>query len=124
MSSNNNYDDLKIQRVLQIMRHDDAVTFYMSQNQEVNAAHSIALLLDRLDLKDTDTEMLKIRREITLENYDMIPSIMISRAYRTYQQFLNATIYKDFNNRRPTTNTKSMGDIQRTVDTARHTAGM
>jgi hypothetical protein len=124
MSNNNNYDDLKIQRVLQIMRHDDEITFYMNHNEEVNAAHSIALLLSRLDLKETDTEILKLRQEITLENYDMIPTDIISRAYRTYQQFLNATLYKDFNNRRPTTNTKSMGDIQRTVDTARHQAGI
>jgi hypothetical protein len=124
MNNNNNYDDLKIQRVLQIMRHDDEITFYMSHNDEVNAAHSMALLLNRLDLKDTDIEMLKIKNEITLENYDMVPLTVINRAYAIYQRFLNATLFKDFNNRRPTTNTKSMGDIQRTVDTARHQAGI
>jgi len=118
------FEDPKIQLILSIMKQDSEITYHMDELQHDKAAHDMALLLRRLEINESDEEIIKLKNTITLQNYDRIPEEIINQAYEQIHDFLNRTYYKGFSNNRPRTNNKSMGDIQRTVDTARQEAGM
>ena len=119
-----NFEDPKIQLILNIMHQDDEITFHMDQHDEVSAAHDMALLLRRLEINEDDKEIIRLKQILTLQNYDQLTEQQINEAYEQIHDFLNRTYYKGLSNNRPQTNNKSMGDIQRTVDLAKHQAGM
>lgn len=108
MSQNNKeFSDPKIQLMLSIQRHDDYITECLERLDEsglnggfhkeiTRAALAMALLLRRLSLSDSDKEMIVLRNNITLRNYDQVDSNYVLDAYAIIHNFLNATYYAGF----------------------------
>jgi hypothetical protein len=106
-SRDKDFSDPKIQLMLSIQRHDDYITECLERLDEsgsgtgfhkevTRAALAMALLLRRLSLSDGDKEMIELRNNITLKNYDSINSDYVLDAYATIHNFLNATYYAGF----------------------------
>ena len=105
--SNKEFADPIIQLMLSIQRHDDYITQCLQRldesgldtgfNKEITRASlSMALLLRRLDLNEKDKEMIVIRNNITLKNYDRVDPNYIIDAYSIIHNFLNETYYHGF----------------------------
>lgn len=126
MTENNRaFDEPKIQLILSIKEHDEKITFFLENNRYLAAAKSIHYLLNRLDISEdpTDDTIREIKKQINLNTWHKLTMDDLDFAHQEIHKFLNRTYYKGFSNNRPVTNNKSMGDIQRTVDLAKHRAG-
>lgn len=110
------FNEPKIQLTLNIMKQDNEITYHLDNNDEIAAAHDIALLLRRLEINETDTEMINLKKQITLENYDLISEQQIYKAYEIIHDFLNRTYYKGFSNNRPPTRESTIQSIGKKIN--------
>ena len=105
------YEDPKTAVIFAIMDHDNYITHCLENLEErgsdtgfhkeiVRAALAMALLLRRLDLVG-EPEMLKLRDNITLQNYANINPDYIFSAYAIYHDFLNRTYLADYKHPKP-----------------------
>ena len=106
-NSNKDFSDPKIQHMLSIQKHDDYITYCLERLEEngpgtgfhkeiTRAALAMALLFRRLELCETDKEMIQLRNNITPLNYANVNEEYILKAYTIYQEFLRNTYYKGF----------------------------
>lgn len=125
MTQNPKFEDPKIQLILSIKEHDEKITFFLENNRYKDAGKSIHFLLNRLEINDSeaDKEISELQKIITVKNYHALTIEDLDHAHIIIHEFLNRTYYKGFSNNRPATKSVSMGEIQRTVDLARHEAG-
>ena len=122
MSNNNNsnkdkfkkdeFEDPKIALIFSLLRHVDHITECLDRIEEsgpgtgfhkeiIRASLSMALLLRRVDLLDSDKEMLAIKNNITLQNYANINENYVLNAYDTINAFMNRTYFADIRKVKP-----------------------
>jgi hypothetical protein len=86
----------KIQRVLNIQKQFDNVTYQMYNHNEVYAAHGLALLL--IQFRGIEGTYLKqvseLREAFTLNNYDQVSEEKIQEVYGVVSEVINS-ILKD-----------------------------
>jgi hypothetical protein len=108
------FNDPKIQLILSIKQHDEKITYYLENDQYLEAGKSFHYLLNRLEITDSaeDKNMVIIRDCLTLESINRLTVEQLDYAYIELHKFLNRTYYKGFSNNRPPTregNIQSIG---------------
>ena len=106
------FEDPTIAVIFSLLRHIDHITECLEHLEEngpgtgfhkeiIRASLSMALLLRRVDLLDSDKEMLAIKNNITLQNYANINENYVLNAYDTINAFMNRTYFADIRRVKP-----------------------
>lgn len=101
MASQQLFEDPKIVLTLKIIEAQEEISYLLNNGFSSKAAKEMATLLLRLVIPDGEKEMLKLRGQLTPENYYVATEQEVFEAYSTINEFLNRTYFADYHAAKP-----------------------
>lgn len=105
--------DPKTAFLFTINMENQGISNLLNNGYPATASKKIAILLMRLDIPESETEMLELRKTINIETCYRRTVPQVFEAYAKLSDFLNRTYFKNWNNAQPRSSKKPhIGDEQ------------
>lgn len=95
------FDEPKIVYTIKLIEAQERIAFLLNDSKYGQAAQEIATLLLRIEIPKDETDMQKLKKELTLDTYISFKSQDTNAAFATLCAFLNRTYFADYHKAKP-----------------------